>query len=262
MRRETDPDALMEFAARAAQEAGRVTREHFGRAAVEWKGDGSEVTAADRAAEAYLRAAIAERFPDDGVLGEEEEETPSRSGRRWIVDPVDGTRSFACGVPLYAVLLALEEEGEPVLGCCHLPVLGETLVAARGAGAWLDGARARVSACDALAEARLVTSGWEYWRDHGDDALRAGLRRLADATRFTRTWGDGYGYFLVATGRVDLLADPVAGSWWDCAPMRVLIPEAGGRFTRFDGGPVEPWRTALATNGRLHDAAAAALRGR
>jgi fructose-1,6-bisphosphatase/inositol monophosphatase family enzyme len=139
------------------------------------------------------------------------------------VDPIDGTRSFSSAVPLYAVLIALEEEGKPTLGCCHFPVLGETLVAARGAGAWLNGRAARVSACDDLAAARLVTSGFEYWRDRSTDAHRAGFDRLVRATRFARTWGDGYGYFLVATGRVDLLCDPSPGSYWDYAPMDVIV---------------------------------------
>lgn len=257
-----DLDGLMDFAARTARSAGEVTLEHFGGAAVNFKGDGSEVTAADLAAERHIRDALEAEFPEDGVLGEEGDDRPSRSGRRWIVDPIDGTRSFASGVPLYCVLLALEVEGRPVLGCCHFPVLGQTLVAARGAGAWLNGERARVSGCDELAQARVVTSGFEYWRDRSSDEDRAGFDRLVRATRFARTWGDGYGYFLVATGRVDLLADPIAGSYWDYAPMDVILSEAGGRFTRFDGLPVEAWSTALATNGLLHDAAARVLGGR
>ena len=136
-----DRDDLMEFAVRLAGNAGAVTLDHFGSAAVEFKGDGTEVTAADRAAEEYVRRSLAESFPEDGIMGEEGDDVPSRSGRRWIVDPIDGTRSFSCGVPLYAVLIALEEEGKPVLGCCHFPALGETLVAARGAGAWHNGRR-------------------------------------------------------------------------------------------------------------------------
>ncbi|MDB4949991.1 MAG: Histidinol-phosphatase [Gemmatimonadetes bacterium] len=255
----TDRDNLMEFATRAARAAGEITLRHFGRAAVRFKGDGSEVTAADLAAEEYLRTAIAEAFPEDGLVGEEGEDVPSRSGRRWIVDPIDGTRSFSCGVPLYCVLIALEEQGTPVLGCAHFPVLAETLVAADGAGAWVNGVAARVSECDDLASARLVTSGFEYWRDRSNDADRAGFERLVKATRFARTWGDGYGYFLVATGRMDLLADPIAGSYWDWAPMDVILRESGGRFTQFDGSPVGAWTQALATNGRLHDAAARVL---
>src|SRR5215207_2597958 len=129
-----DWDELMDFAVRMAEGAGEITLGHFGHAAVDFKGDGSEVTAADLAAEAFVRAAVAEAFPEDGILGEEGEERASESGRRWIVDPIDGTRSFAAGVPLYSVLLALEVDGVVGLGCIHLPALGQTLVAARGAG--------------------------------------------------------------------------------------------------------------------------------
>src|SRR5690349_11461569 len=121
-------DGLMDFAARTAERAGEITLAHFGSAAVERKGDGSEVTAADRASEAFLQQAIADAFPDDGILGEEGASAAGKSGRRWIVDPIDATRSFAAGVPLFGVLIALEIGGEPVLGCCHLPALGETVV--------------------------------------------------------------------------------------------------------------------------------------
>lgn len=256
-----DLDGLMEFAAATAEGAGRITLEHYGRVSVEFKVDGSEVTAADHAAEAWIRSALAERFPEDGVLGEEGEETPSRSGRRWIVDPIDGTRSFSSAVPLYAVLLTLEEAGRPVLGCMHFPVLGDTLVAAAGAGAWVNGRRGRVSDCDDLAQARLVTSGYEYWRDRSTDAHRAGFERLVGATRFCRTWGDAFGYFLVATGRVELLVDPICGAYWDYAPARVILAEAGGRLTQIDGSPLGDWTSAVGSNGLLHDEVMAVLRG-
>ncbi|HSU14552.1 inositol monophosphatase family protein [Longimicrobium sp.] len=255
----TDRDGLMDFAARTLRAAGELTLAHFGRAAVEYKSNQTEVTAADLAAEAHVRAAIAEAFPEDGILGEEEDDVPSRSGRRWIVDPIDGTRSFAVGVPLYSMLLALEEDGAPVLGCIHLPVTRQTLVAATGAGAWMNGERARVSECDALSDARLVTSGFEYWRDSSTDEHRAGFERLVKATRFARTWGDGYGYFLVATGRVELYCDPICGAAWDIAPMNVILAEAGGRISRFDGQPIAPMTSVLAGNPHLHEAAARML---
>jgi histidinol phosphatase-like enzyme (inositol monophosphatase family) len=251
----TDRDGLMDFAARTLRAAGELTLQHFGRAAVHYKSNQTEVTAADLAAESHIRAAIAEAFPGDAVLGEEHENVASAARRRWVIDPIDGTRSFAVGVPLYSMLLALEEDGVPVLGCIHLPVMRQTLVAAVGAGAWLNGERARVSECDSLAEARLVTSGLEYWRDNSTDEDRAGFDRLVKATRFARTWGDGFGYFLVATGRVDLFCDPFCGAAWDIAPMGVIISEAGGRISRFDGSPVAPMTSVLASNARLHEAA-------
>jgi histidinol-phosphatase len=254
-----DLDSLMEFAVRTAGTAGALTLEHFGRVAVEFKGDGSEVTEADTAAEAHIRAAIADAYPGDGILGEEAGETPGRSGRRWIVDPIDGTRSFGAGVPLYAVLLTLESGGVPVLGCAHFPAAGQTLVAAVGAGAWVNGTSARVSACDALAEARVVTSGLEYWRDKADAPGRDGFDRLVGATRWARTWGDAFGYLMVVTGRAELFADPRVGRYWDYAPFSVIVPEAGGRFTRFDGSEVRVGAEGLASNAHLHDAACALL---
>jgi len=254
-----DLDDLMDFAVRTARDAGDVTLRHFGTAAVQFKGDGSELTAADLASESYIRAALAEAFPEDGVVGEEEAERPSRSGRRWIIDPIDGTRSFASGVPLYCVLMALEAEGRPVLGCAHFPAIGQTLVAATGAGAWVNGQRVRVSDCDDLAAARLVTSGLEYWRD--TPVHRPGFERLVDATRVARTWGDGFGYYLVATGRAELFCDPICGQYYDYAPFSVILPEAGGRFSQFDGAPVAPQTNSIASNGLLHDRAAAVILG-
>jgi len=257
----SDHDDLMDFAARTLASAGELTLEHFGRASVRYKSNDTEVTAADLAAEAFIRAAIIEAFPDDGILGEEDDDRPSRSGRRWVVDPIDGTRSFAVGVPTYSMLLALEVDGSPVLGAIHVPVLGQTLVGATGAGAWIDGRPARVSDCDDLAAARLVTSGLEYWRDHSTDEHRAGFDRLVKATRFARTWGDGYGYLLVATGRVELYCDPICGAAWDIAPMTVLLTEAGGRITQFDGAPIAPMTTVLASSPALHGAARRTITG-
>jgi histidinol-phosphatase len=250
-----DLDNLLDFAAGLCESAGEITLELFGRAAVEFKIDGSEVTAADRSAEAFMRETIAEAFPLDGILGEEGTDVVSRSGRRWILDPIDGTRSFSCGVPLYGVLLSLEVDQRPLLGCCRFPALGQTLVAARGAGAWFNGTRAGVSDCALLAEARLVTSGLEYWRNWATPEGLEGWDNLVSATRFIRTWGDSYGYSLIATGRADIMADPASGAVWDYSPMVTILEEAGGRYTTLGGTAVHAWSTALATNGKLHDAA-------
>jgi histidinol-phosphatase len=251
----SDLDNLLDFVVDIAEHAGEITLGMFGRTAVEFKGDGSEVTAADHAAEEYLRNAIAEKYPEDGIVGEEGGDVPTRTDRRWILDPIDGTRSFGAGVPLFGVLVALEENGEMVLGCCRFPALGDTLVAGIGGGAWFNGARARVSACDDLTQARLVTSGLEYWRDWAPAEGREGWSRLVDATRFTRTWGDSYGYALVATGRAEIMADPACGALWDYAPMVPILRESGGRYTTLAGSAIGAWTTALASNGRLHDRA-------
>lgn len=250
-----DADRLMEFAVSAARAAGDLTMRHFGTARVERKGDGSELTEADRASEAYLRERISEEFPEDAILGEEGTTVAGVSGRRWIIDPIDATRSFAAGVPLFGVLIALEVQGEPLLGCCHLPALGETLVAAVGAGAWVGGVPARASSVDSLEEARVVTSGLEYWRDWATAEGRSGFDALAGKVRFIRTWGDCYGYFLVATGRAEIMVDPAAGASWDYAPMVPILAEAGAGFTTISGSRVTAWSTALATNSHLHGAA-------
>jgi histidinol phosphatase-like enzyme (inositol monophosphatase family) len=254
-------DNLMDFATRTATRAGEITLRHFGSVATERKGDGSEVTAADRASEELIRAELAEAFPEDGILGEEGSAVDSRSGRRWIVDPIDATRSFSSGVPLYGILIALEENGEVVLGCCHLPALGETVVATRGGGAWHNGSRTRVSEVGEMREARVVTSGLEYWRDWATVEGRAGWDRLVGGARFARTWGDCYGYLLVATGRAEIMADPASGAEWDYLPMLPILAEAGGRFSTLAGAPVRAWTTALASNGLMHDGASACWGG-
>jgi len=256
-----DRDNLMEFAVATAISAGRVTLESFGSAGVQFKGDGSEVTEADHASEALIRSTIREQFPDHAIFGEEGTDVAGRSGYRWVIDPIDGTRSFASGVPLYGILLALEKDGEVILGCCHFPALADTIIAASGAGCWWNGRSARVSACDRLADARMVTSGLEYWRDWATPRARDGFDRLLGGVRIGRTWGDCFGYSLVATGRAELLADPACGASWDYLPFLVILREAGGRFTNLLGGPVSAWSSALATNGVLHEEARAFWNG-
>jgi len=237
--------------------AGELTQRHFRSPTlgVEWKPDGTPVTEADKAAERFLREELDRRHPADGILGEEEGETTGRSGRRWILDPIDGTKAFRQGVPLYSNLLALEDEHGIALGVVNLPALGETVYAGRGLGAFcLDGEGehpARVSEVAESAGAVLTTSGYDHWPEPM-------LLRTRRSGFQMRTWGDGYGYALVATGRAEVMVDPEANRW-DLAPMLVLITEAGGRFTdlsgtaRFDGG------NGVASNGRLHDAALAVL---
>jgi histidinol-phosphatase len=248
-------DNLMAFAARTAEQAGEITLRHFGDVVTERKGDGSEVTVADRESEEFIRSEIAAAFPEDGILGEEGSAVESSSGRRWIIDPIDATRSFSSGVPLFGVLIGLEVEGVPIVGCCHLPVLRETVVASVGAGAWRNGTRARVSAVEEMSEARVVTSGLEYWRDWATSEGRAGWDRVVAGARFARTWGDCYGYMLVATGRAEIMADPAVGALWDYLPMVPIIAEAGGRLSTLGGGAIGAWTSALATNSRLHRAA-------
>jgi len=238
---------LLDFAVELVATAGEMTLRWFRSAdlAVDTKADGTPVTAADRAAERLVRERIADRFPDDGVLGEEEPELLGRSGRRWIVDPIDGTKAFTRGVPLYSTLLALHDGYGPALGVIGLPALGQAVYAGRGLGCWSDGRPARVSEASTLDGAYLTTSGYSHWPDQG-------LLAVKHAGCELRTWGDGYGYALVATGRVDAMVDPEV-DLYDVAAMPVILTEAGGRFTTIDGREDPGGGSGVATNGRVHD---------
>jgi histidinol-phosphatase len=219
---------------------------------VERKQDGSPVTAADKDAERFLREQLAEAFPGDGVLGEEEAPTPGTTGRRWILDPIDGTKAFTCGVPLYSNLLALEDEHGIAVGVVNLPALGEMVWAGRGLGCWSERGPARVSQHPTLDGAYVMSSSFSHWPAGSAAALEA-------AGAVLRTWGDGYGYALVATGRAAAMVDPAAEPY-DVGPMPVLLAEAGGRFTDLRGEATIEAGTGLATNGLVHDALLAVLR--
>ncbi len=251
-----DP-ALVEWAVALTQEAGRRTLGRFRSddLAVEAKGDGTPVTEADRDAEAWIRAELAAAHPADTVLGEEEGVATGTSGRRWIIDPIDGTKAFMRGVPLYSNLLAVEDEHGWLAAVINLPAAGETVWAGRGLGAmqadrW--GERpARVGPRSATPF--LCASGYTRW----DDAM---LLRVKAAGWALRTWGDGYGYAMVATGRADAMVDPAA-ALWDIAPMPLILAEAGGRFSTIDGGDDPAAGSGVATNGDGHDEFLALLRG-
>ncbi len=240
----------------AALAAGRVTLEYFGRAdlEVDRKADLTPVTAADRAAERELRRVIAAAYPRDAILGEEFGETPGGSGYRWILDPIDGTKSFIQGVPLYGTLVAVEREGRGVVGVIHLPALRETVFAARGLGAhWVQGNEdpcpARVSAVPSLAEGLFLTNSITAY---GDGPRRRAFDALIAAARLTRGWGDCYGYALVATGRAEVMVDPKM-SVWDAAALQPVLEEAGGTFTDWKGEPTIHGGEGLGTNGAVLD---------
>lgn len=238
---------LLDDAVAIAREAGRSTLRWFRTPdlAVERKVDGTPVTIADRTAEALVRDRIAEAHPDDGVLGEEEVERVGTSGRRWIVDPIDGTKAFARGVPLYTTLLAMEDEHGIAAGVIVVPALDEVLSAGRGLGCFHDGRPCRVSSVTSFDEAYLTASSYSHW----PEAMLLAVRRSGMAMR---TWGDGYGYLLVATGRMDVMVDPVVEPY-DVAAMPVVLSEAGGRFTDLSGEPGFTGGSGVASNGVLHD---------
>ena len=241
---------LLDFSVALARGAGDITLEYFRKQpATTTKADGSFVTIADREAEAYLRRHITERFPDDGVLGEEEGEHKGRSGRRWIVDPIDGTFAFVHGVPFYGVLIALEIDGNPSLGVVNIPALNELISAATGVGCFFNGEPARVSSKGSLSDGLLLCTNFRECARHGfGDAAE----RLQQRARSCRTWGDCYGYVLVATGRAEVMLDPVM-NLWDCAPLLPIVEEAGGTFTDWHGVRTINGGNSIATNGLLFD---------
>lgn len=251
----------VDFALELAREAGRTIMPFFrGDYATEIKPDASPVTEADRGAEQVMRRRLAERFPDDAVLGEEfGSHAPAGSARRWILDPIDGTVSFINGVPLFATLVALEVDAEPVLGVAHFPALDETVWAARGLGCHFGEDLARVRPCASVKEAVVCASGM-----HGTDVLypdgptegepRAGLGALIRRAHAYRGWGDAYGHVLVATGRADVMVDPVMAPW-DIAALVPIVEEAGGRLTTLAGGRenVIDGGSLISTAGPIHE---------
>jgi histidinol phosphatase-like enzyme (inositol monophosphatase family) len=240
------PHALLEFALDAVWQAGRITLGYFqAGVAVDRKADNTPVTIADREAEQRLRALITQYWPDHGMVGEEFGRSTATSQYTWLIDPIDGTKSFVSGVPLYANLLALLDGHSALLGVMHFPALNETVYAVRGEGCYWNGRRAHVSSVEQLSDAVLLVSGLG---EFGDKA--AAWQRLCQATYIQRTWGDAYGYALVATGRAEVMVDPVM-ALWDCAPLQVILEEAGGTFTDWQGHATIHAGEGLATNGRL-----------
>jgi len=227
------------------------------RVAARTKHDGTPVTEADEACERALRAEIANAFPDHAVLGEEEGSSGDSSAR-WILDPIDGTKNFAAGIPIWGTLVALEVDGEIVCGVISCPALRERYAAARGLGAECNGEPIRVSGVADMRDARLGYTSFLSFEKYGRGP---GWRRLCDAATWARGFGDCWGHMLVASGRIDVMAEPVVNVW-DLAPIIVIVEEAGGRFTDLDGSRVVDGGSALSTNGTLHEEALALITAR
>jgi len=247
----------LSFAVEIARLAGEQTLELFRNTDldVEHKSDGSPVTAADHAAEELLRGRISKRFPADAVIGEEFGEVSGTSGYRWTLDPIDGTKSFVSGVPLYTTLVAVLQDDQPLVGVVFAPAAGEMVYAARGQGCWhvVGGAeprRTQVSAVNNLADAVFLTTSVRSFTTHRSTDARPAYDRLQDACRIARTWGDAFGYLLVATGRAEIMVDP-ALSLWDAAALQPVIEEAGGRFFDWQGSATVHSEEGIATNAAL-----------
>jgi histidinol-phosphatase len=239
---------VLDFAVEAAREAGEITLRYFRKSfETRLKGKDNFVTQADVEAEEFLRRRIRERFPEDSIIGEEGGESLGASARRWIVDPIDGTYSFVHGVPFYGVLLGVEIEGEPTVGVINMPALGEVAYAAKGLGCFINGEPARVSQTARLEDALLLSTDFGACARKGFGAAAEELQRRA---AMRRTWGDCYGYVLVASGRADVMLDP-AMNVWDCAALLPVIEEAGGTFTDWRGERTIRGGNAFATNGPL-----------
>jgi histidinol-phosphatase len=247
---------LLNVAVDAAYLGGRKTLSYFNAGvAVETKSDNTPVTCADRESEELIRARIAKYFPTHAIIGEEHAPKDGDAAYRWIIDPIDGTKTFIHGVPFYGVLIGVEVRGVPAVGAVYLPALDEMICAASGLGCQWNGRSARVSSTAELKDAVLLVTDTESARKKS-----GAFEKLSARTKFTRTWGDCYGYVLVATGRADIMVDPHMNPW-DCAPLLPILQEAGGHFTDWQGTPTIWGKDALGANAALHAQALAILRG-
>jgi histidinol phosphatase-like enzyme (inositol monophosphatase family) len=244
----TDAQSLMQAAEEVARKSGDVALGFFRKGVtVDTKGDGTPVTVADRTAEQTAREWLEARFPQDGILGEEFGETRPGAKRRWILDPIDGTKTFIRGVPLWGTLVALAEGERILAGAAYFPPVGEMLVAAPGQGCFWNGNRTRVSAVADLSQALVLATDERFlvYPDRG-----AAWRELAAKASIARTWGDCYGYLLLATGRAEVMVDEQL-SPWDAAALQPIVEEAGGVFTDWTGARTSFGGNGIATNAAL-----------
>ncbi len=247
-------DVRLSLARQAARDAGQLTLKYFrsDRFTVQRKDDDSPVTIADHEAEKLLREQIEGAFPDDAIVGEEFGQREGESGYRWILDPIDGTTAFISGVPLYGTLVGVEFNQRSIAGVIYIPPLDECVYAGVGRGAWyVQGtgppAAARVSSCESLADGLFVTSQIDLYEKR--DAWQA-FRELQRRAYITRTWGDCYGYLLVATGRAEVMVDP-SMRVWDAAALQPILEEAGGTFTDWQGHRTIYHGEGIGTNRRV-----------
>jgi histidinol-phosphatase len=248
-------ETLLQAVSEVARLTGRVALAHFRtRLSVETKHDGSPVTIADRVAEQTAREWIAAQFPHDAILGEEFGPEGDQEARRWFIDPIDGTKTFVRGVPLWGTLIGVVSRDTVLAGAVYCPAVDEIVVAAVGEGCWWNGARCRVSEHTEIARSTLLTTDIRFV-GYPDRAAR--WTALANEATVARTWGDCYGYLLVATGRAELMVDNLM-SPWDSAALIPVVREAGGEFSDWDGRITPFGSGAMASNGAM----AAPLRAR
>ncbi len=230
---------------------------------VEWKADKTPVTIADKGTEELAREFWAKETPGFGVIGEEFGIESPDAEYQWVIDPIDGTKSFIHGVPLFGTLIALYHKNEPIASVIRLPAMKSAVWAVNGGGAFLDGREVRASKVSQLSDALVLSGTVNTMEDKG---FGEGFTKLRRSARLHRGWGDCYGYYLVAAGRAEIMVDPVV-SLWDIAPFPLLMKEAGGKFSTIDGktelfdvngkptAPIYEGFTSIATNGLLHNVA-------
>lgn len=237
--------SFFDFAVETAYLAGRLTLGYYQTTLdIDAKSDGSPVTIADRRAEELIRSRIEKRYPSHAILGEELGlKTGQEKTHRWIIDPIDGTKSFIRGVPLYAVLIGLEIEGKVEVGAVYFPALNDMLAAATGLGCWWNGRRARVSSLPSLKLGGVTFTSIANIERYG---RMEAWKRIQQNSSFQAGWGDAYGYFLVATGRSELMLDPIMNVW-DCGPFPPILKEAGGYFGDWQGNETIYANEAIAT---------------
>jgi histidinol-phosphatase len=246
-----------DLAVEAARKAGELARSYYETTfEVEQKADKSPVTVADREAEKLIRAMVSAAFPNDGFLGEEYGNQLGTSGFRWIIDPIDGTKSFVRHIPLWATLVGLEYKGEQIGGVAYIPVFGMMYRALRGDGAFVNERRIRVSNTASLAESLVCYSSINWFTRAGREKT---FIELASRTARQRGYGDFYGFVLVAEGAAELMVEHGVNPW-DIAATKAIIEEAGGTFTDWDGAATIQRPDVLASNGRVHAEALAILR--
>jgi histidinol-phosphatase len=240
----------------AAQQAGQFALGYFDHGiAVEWKSDHSPVTMADRGAEDLIRKALVGKFPGDGFLGEEFGDTPGSSGFRWIIDPIDGTRGFVRGIPLWATMIGLEYKSELIAGVVFLPALKQVFHALRGHGAFRDERRIRVSDINTLDKAHVYYSSISWFTKAGHERQ---FLELVKRTERQRGFGDFYGFMMVAQGAGEIMVEHGVHAW-DVAAIAPIVEEAGGKLTAWDGKLDIEKPDVLATNGILHERALAII---
>jgi histidinol-phosphatase len=258
-------DRRLQLALSESMSAQRLILQFYQQAdlAVERKSDDSPVTLADRGAEQMLRERIINAFPNDSVFGEEFGETKGSNEYRWVLDPIDGTKAFVAGVPLFGTMLGLERAGECVMGVVRFPALGEVVYAAQGQGTWRQRrggtpTRVRVTATAELSRALLCFTDVDGWCQIGQQEA---FGRLCRSVRIARGWGDCYGHVLVATGGADLAVDPLMNPW-DAAALVPIVREAGGEFVDWTGAATIYGGDGISTNGHLTPAVLALLADR